>query len=605
MKFFLCIVISLVSVLCSLAFEVEVEIRSGDGSVVTWRERLVEKDGVCAWRLDRGKLKGDVRAIRVLPDFAKAAVGEDGYYLEPSGNCGRFKPRKEPAERKSSASRLHMPVYGMKTSRGAFLAIATGMAYHASIHVKVTNGVYEVAFRFDEDMDRIYEDPAIEFHLFGGTDAGYNEMARAYRDFQLARRAFRPLRERAAKRPELAYAVRAPEVRIRQAWKPVPSPVPRQTAATEPPVKCVVPFARVTELARQMKAAGVETAELCLVGWNKGGHDGAYPQLFPVEPVLGGEVALRQCVRDVQGLGYQIVAHGNHRDCYMIADSWDVEYVNEKNADGSLKPAERTWGGGDKYTICAQRCYERFVHKDAAAVAALGFRGLYYLDVTTCLAPYTCRDPRHPMTRAQSAVWDSHILDVQTETFGGCASEGGMDAFIAHYDSALTINWSSPFAEPKANGFFDDFKVPFWQLVYHGVVLSTPFRNIMNATANPDPRYQLKLVEFGGRPTFYVHSRFKSDGNAAAMGDRDLRAVTDEELADSVACIRRGAEDYARRWQLQYAYMDRHEQVAPGVFRTTYSNGASTVCNYNDGPVTVGGREIPPVSYILEEKAGK
>lgn len=593
------VAVLMASVSCVFAHDAEVEIRYADGSVDVRCEPLHEKNGVCVWRQDRTSLKSGVKSIRVLPDFAKASVGEDGFYLEPSGSCGRFKPRKAAYEKISPASRLHMPVYGMKTSRGAFLAIATGVAYHASIDVKVTNETYEVAFRFDEDMDNLYEDPVIEYHLLTDPKADYNEMAHDYRNYQLARKAFRPLKERAAKRPELAYAVRCPEVRIRQAWKPVPSPVPRQTAATEPPVKCVVPFARVTELARRMKSAGIKEAELCLVGWNKGGHDGAYPQLFPVESVLGGESALRQCIKDVQALGYQIVAHGNHRDCYQIADSWDIEYVNEKDADGTLLPAERTWGGGDKYTICAKRCYERFVHKDAAAVAALGFRGLYYLDVTTCIAPYTCRDPRHPMTRVQSAAWDSRILDVQTETFGGCASEGGMDAYIGHYDSALTINWTNPFVVPKEDGFFDDFKVPFWQLVYHGVVLSTPFRNIMNATANPDPRYQLKLVEFGGRPTFYIHSRFQSDGNIAAMGDRDLRAVTDKELADSVDCIRKGAEEYARRWHLQYEYMEGHEQIADGVFRTTYSDGSSTICNYNDKPVTVGGHAVPSLSYVI------
>lgn len=121
----------------------------------------------------------------------------------------------------------------------------------------------------------------------------------------------------------------------------------------------------------------------------------------------------------------------------------------------------------------------------------------------------------------------------------------------------------------------------------------------MNATANPDPRYQLKLVEFGGRPTFYIHSRFQSDGNIAAMGDRDLRAVTDKELADSVDCIRKGAEEYARRWHLQYEYMEGHEQIADGVFRTTYSDGSSTICNYNDKPVTVGGHAVPSLSYVI------
>ena len=599
-SYFGAVAVLLASVSCAFAYDAEIEVRYADGSRDVRRETLPEREnGICVWRQDRTSLKSGVKSIRILPDFAKAAVGEKGYYLEPGGRCGLFKPHKISFGRRVGAKSLKMPVYGMKTPRAAFVAIATGMAYHASIDVRVTNGTYEVAFRFDEDMDNLYEDPTVEFRLLADPDAGYNEMAHAYRDFQVARKAFRPLRERAAKRPELAYAVRCPEVRIRQAWKPVPSPVPRQTAATEPPVKSVVSFARVTELARRMKSAGIKAAELCLVGWNKGGHDGAYPQLFPVEPSLGGEAALRQCIRDVQGLGYQIVAHGNHRDCYQIADSWDIEYVNEKDADGALLPAERTWGGGDKYTICAKRCYERFVHKDAAAVAALGFRGLYYLDVTTCIAPYTCRDPRHPMTRAQSAKWDSRILDVQTETFGGCASEGGMDAYIDHYDSALTITWSHPFATPKADGFFDDFNIPFWQLVYHGVVLSTPFRNIMNATANPDPRYQLKLVEFGGRPTFYIHARFRSDGNIAAMGDRELRAVTDAEVDDSVACIKRGADEYSRRCDLQYAFMERHEAVADGVYRTTYSDGSRIVVNYNERPVVVEGHEVRPVDYAI------
>ena len=47
------------------------------------------------------------------------------------------------------------------------------------------------------------------------------------------------------------------------------------------------------------------------------------------------------------------------------------------------------------------------------------------------------------------------------------------------------------------------------------------------STVRPDPCYTLKLAEFGDRPTFYAHSRFQSD-NKASMGDRDLRAVTDE-----------------------------------------------------------------------------
>ena len=589
------------SVAGASAHDAEVEIAYADGTREVRRERLAETaEGVCAWRQPRAGLRARVSRIRVTPDFARAAFGEEGYFVFPDGARGFFETRK-PMRRFTSATYLLMPIYGMRTPRLAFVAIAKGMAYHAGVEVQVSNGTYAVSFDFRADMDNLYEDPEIEYHLFRDASAGYSEMARAYRRYQLARKAFRPLAERAKERPELAYAALAPEVRIRQAWKPVPSPVTNQVERNEPPLKTVVPFARVTELARACRSAGVAQAEFCLVGWNKGGHDGAYPQLFPVEPALGGETALKQCVKDVQSLGYQIVAHGNHRDAYMIADSWDAEYINERTPDGLLLPPTTTWGGGGKYTICAQRAYERFAVKDAAQVATLGFRGLYYLDVTTCHSPYTCRDARHPMTRRQCAEWENRILDLQTATFGGCASEGAADAYIGHYDSALTVCWAKPFATPAPNSLLRDY-VPLWQLVYHGVVLSTPFRSSINSTANPDPRYTLKLAEFGGRPTLYLHSHFISN-RASAMGDRDLRAVTDDELADAVACIKAGADEYAARSYLQFFYMDRHEKLAEGVFRTTYSNGDSVVVNYGATDFDVAGVKVPPMAIKVVKGA--
>ena len=111
----------------------------------------------------------------------------------------------------------------------------------------------------------------------------------------------------------------------------------------------------------------------------------------------------------------------------------------------------------------------------------------------------------------------------------------------------------------RRNSFFSDH-VPFWELVYHGYLLYTPFRNIMNATANPDPRFQLKLAEYDGRPTFYVHSRFQTKPNAN-MGARDLRADTEEEFAFSVDCIRRGAEEYARRCDLHLILYDTNNDT--------------------------------------------
>ena len=599
----------------AFAYEAKVDVVYESGRAETRTMPLVEKaKGTYEWRMTKADLRpeayGPVRAVTVTPEFAQAHYGEEGWFVAADGSRGFYKARDVNTNKLWEASYQIVPLYGMKTPRTTFLAHATGMKYHAGVNYVASNGLYTVSLTFHEEMYDIYEDLAAEFVVFDDPKADYNEMAHAYRDYQREHAALVPLKDRIASRPALAYALKYPEVRIRQAWKPVPAVVDRQVPENEPPVTPYVKFARVTELAKGVKDAGVEGAEFCLVGWNKGGHDGAYPQLFPVEPTLGGEEALRTCVKDVQALGYRIVAHGNYNDAYMLADSFDLEFVKEKDENGFVVRPTQTWGGGGKFTMCPQRAYEKFAVRDAARVAALGFSGLYYLDVVTCHVPRACRDPRHPLTRAGIAKWFNAILDLHSETFGGVSSEGACDAYVGHFDSVLTVTWSSPFPKPDSeltpeqreerhHSFFSDV-VPFWELVYHGYLLYTPFRNIMNATANPDPRFQLKLAEYDGRPTFYVHSRFKTYVSAA-MGARDLRADTDEELAFSVDCIRKGADEYARRSRLQLEFMERHERIAEGVYRTSFSNGESILSNYNSAPVTVDGREIPALGYVIME----
>ena len=61
-----------------------------------------------------------------------------------------------------------------------------------------------------------------------------------------------------------------------------------------------------------------------MVGWNKSGHDGRWPQAFPVEEKLGGEEGLREAILHANKLGYYIAAHTNSSDAYTIADNFDV-----------------------------------------------------------------------------------------------------------------------------------------------------------------------------------------------------------------------------------------------------------------------------------------
>lgn len=570
-----------------------VETVTADGRTVRATRPLEVRDGKARFVWPRREIPPGARSVALKPDFATARTGEAGYWVFPNNVLGRF---HEADGRLREGWHVPMPMYGLKTPRATFCAVATGMPHALSLVAEAKKGVYCVYALFDRFMDDVYEDIAVEYTFLEGDDADYSGVARCYRAYQLGRGACRPLAARAKEQPTLAYAARHPEVRIRQAWKPVPSPVPDQVTRNEPPVRPVVTFDRVREIADECRRQGLAGAEFCLVGWNAGGHDGRFPQIFPVEPTLGGEEKLKACVRHVQEQGYQIVGHSSFRDCYMIADTWDSEYVVEKNPDGTLRRGRTSWGGGRLYTMCPQRAYERFCPKQCAEMATLGFKGLFYVDVTTSRPLFPCPDPRHRLNNGQRAVWEAHILDELRAVFGGSASEGAFDFCIGSVDSALTVQWAPPF-EPPRNRMADEY-VPLWQLVYHGIVLSTPFRTTINCTANPDRRYQLKLAEFGGRPTFYWHSRFVT-GRPPSMGTVDLEATTDASMRRGVAWMKAGDDEYARRRALQLHFMDRHETVAPGVVRVTYANGARMLVNYTAQAVALDGRTVPPLDYAV------
>ncbi|UKI36277.1 MAG: hypothetical protein L6V93_20585 [Clostridiales bacterium] len=99
-----------------------------------------------------------------------------------------------------------------------------------------------------------------------------------------------PLKKGQKKDASLKKAADSIEVRVRQGWKPAPSPVENQTPETEPEMHVACDFDRVGDISKSFKKEGIKNAEFCLVGWNIGGHDGRFSADFPpVDERLGGE----------------------------------------------------------------------------------------------------------------------------------------------------------------------------------------------------------------------------------------------------------------------------------------------------------------------------
>ena len=526
-----------------------------------------------------------VDRIKIILDAARARRGERGYFALPNNMIGTYRATND----NYFLSQPPMSFFGMKTPRQTFISEAFGWELWHSLEVTVRDGEYALAHVFDLREERPDCEFGVTFEPLAA-DAEYPAMAAAYRAHKLARGVVKPLRERFAAQPELHGAVTSVEVRVRQAWKPAPSKVVEQNEFNEPPLHVAVTFERAVQLARACRDAGIPALEFCLVGWNKGGHDGAYPQLWPVEPALGGADGLKNLVRAVKGLGYRIVLHNNFQDTYSIADGWDEgDMSHDRNGVvRSNTGSKYVWSGGRTYYACPKRMWERYVRKDMHKIAALGCRGLHYVDVISNYRHPCCCDARHPCSRKEGVRYYLKMLEEMRITVGGAFSEGPHDFVASGLDACLYVTVSDPSGKDLP-ALMDRF-VPLWQLVYHGIILSSPFHSCMNYTIKADES-RLALVEFGGRPVFYVHHDFFDDSQWKGKGD--LTVATDADLAATVAEIKKGADEYARLCDLQFEYMTDHRLVADGVALTTYSNGVRTIVNRTRKPFAFEGVVIP------------
>ena len=289
---------------------------------------IVERE---TYSLNRQKISVGVKYIDFIDESLFAKSGEDGYYIiaDADKKGSRLCSFKKPLNTERVYKQDLMPIFGVKNTTICSLFIVEGCKFEFHLVFGEKNGEYYIYPRFIFDGAAPYEDIIIRRIDLDKT-ATFSDMAIEYRNYQLKNGNCRPLLDKIKERPLLDYAMKAPEIRIRMGWKPVPSPVMEQTVENEPEMKVACTFDRVCDIIDELKRQGVDKAQICLVGWNKSGHDGRYPDMFPVEEKLGGEERLLNLVQYAKKNGYQIVCHTNSTDCYSISERFSKDIVIKK-----------------------------------------------------------------------------------------------------------------------------------------------------------------------------------------------------------------------------------------------------------------------------------
>lgn len=552
---------------------------------------VVRPDGGVAVTIKKEAVPLNTRNVEVMCNDFFAQKGEAGWWLAGRGELGYFKTND--FSRVYGRTRVYMPYYGWKTSKGTHLAIVEGMRFEFEIWVTSdANGLYRAFPRWRlDDLNGPtgpYEDMTVVFYDLG-PNADYNDMAKCYRRYKFAHDpAVKPFKERIKTRPHLAKLVRSLALRQQCAYKTTDwrkRPPVNYTKETEAPVKCDCSFARTLENLRQLKALGVEDIQICIAGWQTGGYDGRHPASFPVEDVCGGEVELRSLIKAAQDMGVIIDSQSNYTDCYTVSPWWHGGDVACMGPTGCLE-ANGAWLGGRSYNTCLVRAWNTYLPGELAKIRDLGFWGSAYVDVFTATWPYRCCNPRHPGTRQDVADIQLKVAKRLHELNGGFSSECCFDHLLGYTDyinyvsapiralrqrAADLRKQGKPFMPPV------DRFVPFFELAFHDVVLSNPDKVTQELIRNPDD--EVLLAEFGGRPIFYSLDGYVKRGQLPEL--------------------KKAYDRYRSRSHLQIEEMMSHRELAPGVFQVVYANGESIVANHAATEFTFKGVLVPPTDWRL------
>ncbi|MBN1552308.1 hypothetical protein JW979_12620, partial [bacterium] len=570
-----------------------------------------------SWTFDSGTLRIPVASLReegdcffkqIIPNtgFIKTNEGQDESLLIPHG-CGVLcrTQNKKPGEYIIPVFRepleptfCNMSIYARLRRNKVRAEIIEDGKFDAYLRLRTNWGVdgeYSISpvysIRDYEDEPLPIEDLSlVQVELNGGL----SDLAKFYREYNRETHQIPSLAERAAKNPVLDYSARAITVRLRTGVKPLPCQIPSQTPENEPSIGQVfMKFEDIRMVIDEFSRQNVGPTEFCIVGWNHGGHDGAFPQLFPVEEAFGGEIELKKTIEHAKKAGYPLSGHDNFYDGFTRAENLDPKDLLVTHG-GSPFP----WGilaGGLAFRVCPQRALEKYAPENMKKTSELGMTGAYFSDVISLIYLLKCYSKEHPGTRRDNAERYRGILRLQHRIFGASMSEGAREWALPELDRAFMI-----YEAYKPSVQYIDEIVPFYQLVYHGLLIYNNCRGVINAL--PGEEEYLTNLAWGGMPLIYFHQLFdpghfaaqKKTDNKKISWSKDITFDTPEKLTKDVAIIKKISDDVEKLSVVRYAFMENFIRHSKTLTETIYNNGYSVWVNYSNEEVTVSMHRIPP-----------
>jgi len=496
-----------------------------------------------------------------------------------------------------SKEQIALPVYGIYADGSGFLGIVSQGDHDAKINatpagirnIQLYRASAEFIYRND-DIIFIGDNPSeiplyqgrmiggdrmLELILLQGEDAHYVGMAKAYREYLIARQGLAPVVH--ADIP-LQIRIFAGVLRYEVLGKTFIS---------------MTTFEQVKHIIDAYKARGIDNLEITIEGWSKGGVYGTQPKHFPVESALGGQRGLKELADYASSQGVRLYLKANYVRPFEEEGDFrknrDAVYGIKKEPQESYNYwLDTRWNDPDElfYLLKPDRVYNNHIAKEIERYKELGIDGVHLQYMGDTL--YSDQDPKHPSTREETKkVW-IQVMDELRAATGRTAVDYGNAYVLGHVDRIDDIPVDS------SHFTYLDEAVPFLQIVLHGYV---PY------TAEPtnledDPRVEfLRKLETGAWPSYEL--TYEPTSNLQRTMKTDLIS---SEFAN---WLEPSIEEYTRIADLYAKIYDQpitgHEILSKWVRRTTYANGISVMVNYHSKPQTADGYTLEPYGYLVLE----
>lgn len=522
----------------------------------------------------------------VLVDFQKNRASTNNLYSERIyGDDQAFAAKAS----LSSRQPIRMPIFGIKSRNQAIL----GVVHEGDTYTNVVSAPSESStqynwvtgehlFRFkvfqatnkqktqgfyiySKEMQRTNR--AIRYYMID--DADYVDMAVRYRQYLMEEQGVKP-KESITDSLVLSLHILGGGTKKGFIWD---SYLPLTTTD------------QAMEIVQELGSLGVGDMSITYHGWQKGGY-GNFGGHFPVARQLGGNNDMKSFTEFAHSKGHRV---------YLDASTYTYNNTGKDgfraNRDGLRDLGSTVMKFRKKENdavLVSPRFMQDVIYKDFAKAMDLGVDGYLFGEGIGSTLP-TDYNELHLAQRHEVKEIQKDILTKTRENFGDVRTADS---------NFYAINESSHIEQMHNDYSYDlfvDRTIPFAQIALHG--LASYSFGYANMSGNAKESL-LKGIEYGATPSFLVtyeesHRLLESKSlyrfYSTYYKDWETEIATQYQLYNEVLA------------DVQDQFIVNHQELAKGVFETTYENKKRIIVNYNKNPYTSGDVVVGAEDFIVLE----